>query len=534
MIPLTNQATSEGGVKPSPLPGRSGTLYAFHTFQFKRAPMSFVMASIEKYGATTFKMNFLQKTTVVVTRYKDVLEVLSNDQGSQLSAAKGYAEFMETLYGEDNILVMEGKEWKRLRTDIKDAFTPQKIAECFTSINEMVISSLQHHLGPYTKEDVGAGIGPYELLKGFSSDVLMQQLLHHSTRHKDSSHSNEACLLEEASSDHYQALTSIPVDLSIPLLGTTAHRKGLLAKETLLAKFRTLPSSFSFDHDEDDCMEVSDSGNKHITLLKCLRSQCSNLTDQELSSFLLLTSGRISSKCLASLLGSFVRVLADPQHKEVLEKCIAEQRVAVSKQESELQDQDQDQDQDELTVEHLKDMPYLRNVLLEIERLFPPLLGVARMVTADKMTVGGLRVKDQLQQRFEVESGWRVWACLGTANRDPDVYMEPDLFRPSRWEANPKPPMPLTWGSQAENSKSCMGTNDIGTLHTENKHEAAKQRTLPQASFCISLLLRKGLRWPYGADCCSSFAAALHHIDCPVTHVSINWGIQVFPSDAAD
>ncbi|CAK9003671.1 Obtusifoliol 14-alpha demethylase (CYPLI) (Cytochrome P450 51) (Cytochrome P450-LIA1) [Durusdinium trenchii] len=70
----------------------------------------------------------------------------------------------------------------------------------------------------------------------------------------------------------------------------------------------------------------------------------------------------------------------------------------------------------------------LFRVLLETERLFPPVIGCCRSVKAKK----GAHV--QLCNKFDIPDNTRVWCSFITANRDPAVYKNPLVFDPSRWQ----------------------------------------------------------------------------------------------------
>ncbi len=75
-----------------------------------------------------------------------------------------------------------------------------------------------------------------------------------------------------------------------------------------------------------------------------------------------------------------------------------------------------------LNLEQLGQMPYLEQILLEIERLHPPVGGGFRGV-----------VKPFEFNGYHVPAGWQLQYSIVTTHRLPDVYPEPEKFDPDRF-----------------------------------------------------------------------------------------------------
>ena len=113
-----------------------------------------------------------------------------------------------------------------------------------------------------------------------------------------------------------------------------------------------------------------------------------------------------------SMLTSFVMALA--QNPEVLAKAVAEQDALA--------------EQGSLTMEQLRSMPYLEQILKEVERVYPPIGGGFRQVT-EAFDFNG----------YHVPEGWMVLYRIDSAHRDPRCYtdwerFDPDRFNPERAE----------------------------------------------------------------------------------------------------
>jgi retinoid hydroxylase len=129
------------------------------------------------------------------------------------------------------------------------------------------------------------------------------------------------------------------------------------------------------------------------------------LSNEELQSqtLLLLFAGHETS---ASMLTSLAMIL--PEHPHIWEKLKAEQ-VALNLGET-------------LTMDDVRRMTYLDQVLQEIERLYPPVPAGFRGVIEEFEFNG-----------YRVPKGWTALYMINAAHRDPAIFKEPHKFDPERF-----------------------------------------------------------------------------------------------------
>ncbi len=78
--------------------------------------------------------------------------------------------------------------------------------------------------------------------------------------------------------------------------------------------------------------------------------------------------------------------------------------------------------QGDLDLEQLGKMPYLEQILSEVERLHPPVGGGFRGV-----------VKDFEFNGFHIPAGWQVLYSIGMTHRLEKIYSHPEIFDPDRF-----------------------------------------------------------------------------------------------------
>jgi cytochrome P450 len=96
------------------------------------------------------------------------------------------------------------------------------------------------------------------------------------------------------------------------------------------------------------------------------------------------------------------------------------------------------------TPERIVALPYLDAVIKEVMRLRPIIPVVARMLQKPT-TIGG----------YELPVGTAVGACIYLAQRNPEVYPEPEAFRPERFLEQPTDP--VSWLPFGGGIRRCVG-----------------------------------------------------------------------------
>ena len=190
-----------------------------------------------------------------------------------------------------------------------------------------------------------------------------------------------------------EGLFTIPLSLPWTKFGRARHcRKLLLAQLETIIRQR---------------QQGSDSGKDALGLLLQARDEEGNsLSIEELKDqvLLLLFAGH---ETLTSSLTSFCLLLA--QNPEVRQKVRAEQQ--------------QFSTEEPLTLEKLKQMSYLEQVLQEVLRLVPPVGGGFRKA-----------IRPCEFQGYQIPQGWNVLYQISPTHQDSGLYSQPEQFDPQREE----------------------------------------------------------------------------------------------------
>ncbi len=165
-------------------------------------------------------------------------------------------------------------------------------------------------------------------------------------------------------------------------------------------------------------------------LLQARDEEGNTLSLQELKEQL-LTLLFAGHDTLSSALSSLCLLLA--QHPEVKEAIRAEQKQLGFPQ--------------PLTLEHLKQMTYLEQVLKEVLRVFPPSTGPREVIESCEFN------------SYLIPKGWKVLYHSGTTHQDSSIYtqaecFDPERFAPERAEDKQKPMSYIPFGGGL---RECLG-----------------------------------------------------------------------------
>jgi cytochrome P450 len=98
-----------------------------------------------------------------------------------------------------------------------------------------------------------------------------------------------------------------------------------------------------------------------------------------------------------------------------------------------------------LTVEQLKEMTYLEQVLREVLRLIPPVRGIFRKVI-NACEFGG----------YEIPKGWSVACGINQTHQDSQLYPEPERFDPDRFSSE-RSAKPFSYVPFGGGLRDCLG-----------------------------------------------------------------------------
>lgn len=356
-------------------PGNFGLPFIGETVSFLRDP-NFSQKRQQKYGSI-FKSRILGRPTVFMIGPEANQFILSS-HFDHFSWRDGWPPNFKELLG-NSLFVQEGEEHRKNRKLLAPAFHSAALANYFQTMETIIHRYFQ-------KWEQQETLTWFPQMKQMTFEIAGQLLL--------GSESGEMTdTLAEWFSQLTAGLFAVPFRWS-----WTTYGKALQAKEKLLAHIETA-ICYRQQHPANDALGL---------LVQSQDEEGNTLSLEEIKyqALLLLFAGHETT---TSMLTSLCIALA--QHPEILAKARVEQ----------------EQFGNQLTLEQLKQMSYLDQILLEVERLFPPVRGGFRGV-----------VKSFEFQGYHVPEGWLALYQIHRTHQDQSVYSEPEQFKPERF--NPDNP----------------------------------------------------------------------------------------------
>ncbi|XP_022091800.1 uncharacterized protein LOC110979924 isoform X2 [Acanthaster planci] len=295
----------------------------------------------------------------------------------------GYRAFLQPMFG-DNIMFEVPIEAARLHKVIHSIYGAQTIP----SIQNLIQKLTKKHFSSLHKSQC---VSVYNVFKRFATELSLALFLGlDADEHPEITESIIAL-----TTTHWHGIISVPLSVRVSMF-TSAYSRALEAKEKLLEIIRE-----KLEHVQDG------------SLLQQM-TQAGFQTEAEMEQHMLLFTSALVPKALASMMTSFLLAIAGPDKKSSRERASG-------------------------------DNEYLQHILLEVERLWPPLLGGRR-----------LAIKDCVIDGYKVPKGHAVVYITHAAHRDPTVFSHPEMFRPERWaERGLDKSVLFTYGGGA---RSCVGT----------------------------------------------------------------------------
>ena len=358
-------------------PGKMGFPFVGETLTFLRQS-DFAVKRYAQYGPI-YKTHLMGRPTAVLAG-AEANEFLLNSGMDHFSWASGWPNTFKELLGR-SLFVQDGEEHRHKRRLIAPAFHGRALA----SYVEMMDQIIQKYLAFWEEKEEFAWFTEFKKMTFEIATVLLL----------GSEQEEETAVLSQKFSDLTAGFFTLP--LNVP---GTPYAKALAARDYILhyigqqiAKKRANPGK--------DALSM---------LLVSEDEEGNRLTDQEIEAqaLLLLFAGHETT---TSILTSFCLELGqDPQ---VCGRARAEQAYINTFTEPDMK--------------LLRQMPYLDQILLEIERLHPPVISGFRGVEEPFEFKG-----------YHVPKGWQVLYSILATHHDPDVYPDPLTFDPERWNPETK------------------------------------------------------------------------------------------------
>ncbi|XP_065829631.1 putative cytochrome P450 120 [Oscarella lobularis] len=342
-------------------------------------------------------MQYIQKkqtasgSTLFRTRIlgKSTVFVTSNDDVRRLlqEQASNYhrsaLSHIEDLFGVRSIIFADNDDFARLRSIIQSVVEPKRIS----AHNALIDSVIDDHLRELS---VDGGVALYKTFKALATDLSLALFLG-----MDGDELRRTSgQFTELTTEHWRGVVSLPVQFKLPFYGKSRFRAAMEARSKLMTEIY-------------DRMRRAD----ETTLLRALAD--GGFADKEEAAIhVLLFVSALAPKALASLLTSFCLELAK---------------------------------NDSCRERALNDDGYLDDVLLEIERLWPPFLGGRKIATRD------FRLGD-----YVIPQGHSIIYTTFTANRDTSLFPDPEKFNPARWSTSNADHREMVW-TFGGGQRGCVG-----------------------------------------------------------------------------
>ncbi|MEG4418353.1 cytochrome P450 [Microcoleus sp. LAD1_D5] len=350
----------------------------------------------QQYGPI-FKSSIFGQPTVFMCGQEANLFVLSNDNQYFVVS---FPPSTKALLGPLSLALQTGANHINRRKLMYQAFQPRALVGYIGAMEDIT----QRYLEKWAKMETMTW---YPELRNYTFDVAGKLLV-------GIDNGSETALGHNFET-FAKGLFSIPWDLPFTRFGKA--KKG---RKLLLAELEKIIR---------DRQQGTPSGNDALSLLISARDDEGNslsldeLKDQVL---LLLFAGH---ETLTSAIASFCLLLA--QNPDVMAKVRAEQQQFPATE--------------PLTLEQLKQMTYLEQVLREVLRLVPPVGGIFRTVI-NACEFGG----------YEIPKGWSVLSEINQTHQDSQLYPEPDRFDPDRFSSE-RSAKPFSYVPFGGGLRECLG-----------------------------------------------------------------------------
>lgn len=360
------------------LPGSFGLPIIGETLAFV-FDQNYISKRYQQYGSI-FKTNLIGKPTVVMVGAEAAEFVLSTHT-EHFSWRQGWPNNFKVLLGE-SLFLMDGEEHRQKRRLMMPALHGSALANYFGTMEEIT----QKYLQKWTEKGEFTWL---EEFKQLTFDIASELLLG-TKPGADSAHLSQL----------FTTLTNGLFAINPISLPFTQYGKAIEARNNILA------------HLTQVVRERRQNPTKDVLslLIQAIDEDGNSLSEKELvaQSVLLLFAGHETT---TSMLTWLCVELA--RHPEVMQRARDEQMQLAS--------------QGDLHLEHLGKMPYLEQILSEVERLHPPVGGGFRGV-----------IKDFEFKGYHIPASWQVLYSILQTHRIPEIYPEPEVFDPERFNPQNK------------------------------------------------------------------------------------------------
>ena len=350
----------------------------------------------QQYGPI-FKTSIFGQPTVFMGGQEASLFVLSNDNQYFVVA---WPASTRALLGPLSLALQTGANHQNRRKLLYQAFGPRALVGYIGAMENIT----QRYLEKWAKMET---LTWYPELRKYTFDVAGKLLV--------GIENGSETALGHNFETFAEGLFSIPWDVPFTPFGKAKNGRKLLLAE--------------LENIIRDRQQRTPSGKDALSLLISARDdegKSLSLEDLKDQVLLLLFAGH---ETLTSAITSFCLLLA--QNPDVMAKVRAEQQQFPATE--------------PLTLEQLKQMTYLEQVLREVLRLIPPVRNIFR-TAINACEFGG----------YEIPKGWNVVSGINQTHQDSQLYREPERFDPDRFSSE-RSPKPFSYVPFGGGLRDCLG-----------------------------------------------------------------------------
>lgn len=373
------------GITP---PGPRGPAVLGTLIGLKRNPLRVLYQATLRYGSVV-RFPLAHRTFYLVTEPDHVQYVLQDHAHNFTKRTRTYRK-LSSLVG-NGLLTSEGDDWYRQRMMIQPVFHRSHIACLDGVVTDLTLEMLQDWFG-YFKRDQ-----PFDLTRSMTRltlAVVGRALL--GTEHPGRTRAIEQTIGEVVTGISRRIESMVDFGTFIP---TPASRRLARSQSTLNALVDAIIAERK-SHPVDR-VDI-------LSRLVSMNSSSRELTEDELIRDQIMTFLMAGHETTASALSWIFYLLA--QNPECGERLSAELKDRL--------------DGETPTYQHLQELSYTHQVVLEALRLYPPVWLIERHTESDDL-LGG----------FEIPAGTTLALSQYVTHRHPDYWNHPGTFIPDRFEA---------------------------------------------------------------------------------------------------
>lgn len=391
------------------LPPGSSLPAPAQTAQWVLRPVESLEQSFKRYGSTFHVHSLIFGHEIVFSRPETLKQIFTGDPN--IYRAGEANKNLGVLLGDSSVLVLDGEAHLRARKRLLPPFHGERMQH----YAEIMRDSANRAIDRIAK---GRRFELRPMMQQITLDIILRAVMGLKSGLAFTELAGALTHLLELVQSPWGAiwmLDALQIDLG-PLTGWAAIKKAMRRADDLL-----------YAHIRKRRGESQTGNDVLAMLIESEDEQGQKMSDKEIKDELLtlLVAGHETSA--TSLCWAFEEILRSP----------GEQR--------NLRDHTRDiLGKNPLQTEHINQLIHIDAALKESLRLHPPTAAVARRLSAPVELEG-----------YQIPAGYLIVPCMYLTHRLPDIYPEPDIFRPARFVG--KKPDPYEWLPFGGGTRRCLG-----------------------------------------------------------------------------